>query len=111
MFLTQAKKTYQEKGGRATSAKSPVNFLRDVQDGLSSGSLSGCCRAKFISTVASSMFLHKSYPTKEEYSHVAQVIVKVYTFMRLGGGTGHVSSSQSHNGQLCSHISLCHRIT
>lgn len=69
----------------------PVNFPRAVLEGLSSGCLSGKSRTKFISTVAASVFHHKSYPTKDEYNHVAEQMVEAYPFMQLGSGKGHVS--------------------
>ena len=71
--------------------KLPVNYPRAIKEGLSNGCLSGSSRTKFVSAVAVSMFNHKSYPTKEEYNHVAEQIVQAYPFMRLGCGAGHVS--------------------
>ena len=62
-----------------------------LQEGLNSGNLNGKARTKFISSVASAMFHDKSYPTKEEYDHIAEQIVNCYPLMSFGPGKGHVS--------------------
>lgn len=67
----------------------PRNYPRIVKDGIAKGCLTGRARTKFISTVAATVFYHKSYPTKDEYTHVAQQIIKNHPFMNSGRGSGH----------------------
>jgi len=74
---------------------------RELSDGIAKGCLTGRARTKFISTVAATVFYHKSYPTKDEYTHVAQQIIKNHPFMNSGRGSGHVSQL------LCSYITYC----
>ena len=63
----------------------PVNFNPTIAEALRNESLSGKSRAKFISVIAESIFRHKSYPTADEYEHVAQQIVKKWPFLSKGG--------------------------
>ena len=60
----------------------PQNFPQAI-------STDGKPRAKFITIIAQSIYRHKSYPTDEEYIHVAQELVKKWPF--LDGGKGIVS--------------------
>lgn len=62
-----------------------------VAVGIENGCLTGRERTKFIATVAALLFYHKSYPSKDEYTHVPQQIVKQYPFMASRRGGGHVS--------------------
>ena len=52
------------------------NYPKDVMEELSHNRLSGKARAKFIASVCSAIFTHKSLPTTPEYNHVAEQIVK-----------------------------------
>ena len=67
----------------------PQNFPQTISTGLISHKLTGKPRAKFITIIAQSIYRHKSYPTDEEYIHVAQELVKKWPF--LDGGKGIVS--------------------
>ena len=67
----------------------PSNFQQKIMIGLEEQRLVGRARAKFITTIAEAMFRYKSYPTREEYQHVAMQIIKKWEF--LGRQTGHVS--------------------
>lgn len=73
-----------------TPFEMPRNYPTKIQAGLDEKSLTGRARAKFITTIAESVYRFKSYPTREEYEHVAQQIVKTFSF--LASSTGHVSS-------------------
>ena len=63
----------------------PVNFNPTIADALTNKSLCGKPRTKFISVIAEAIFRHKSYPTTEEYEHVAQQIVKKWPFLNKSG--------------------------
>jgi len=67
----------------------PSNFQQKIMVGLKEQQLVGRARAKFITTIAEAMFRFKSYPTREEYQHVAMQIIKKWEF--LGRQTGYVS--------------------
>ena len=67
----------------------PRNFQPKIQAGLDEKNLTGRTRAKFITSIAEAMYRFKSYPTKEEYDHVAKQIVKKWSF--LDTRSGHVS--------------------
>ena len=54
----------------------PVNFNPTIADALRNETLSGKPRTKFVSVIAEAIFRYKSYPTTEEYEHVAQQIVR-----------------------------------
>ncbi len=69
----------------------PRNYPRAVQEGLGKGALTGKARTKFISAVAAAVFRYKSYPSRDEYDHVAEQVVSAYPFMCFGTGRGHVS--------------------
>ena len=58
---------------------------------LRKGMLTGRARPKFITSVASAIFQHKSYPTKDEYDRVGKLIISEYPFLRSSNGTGYVS--------------------
>ena len=68
----------------------PRNFPTTVQIGLDQQALTGRPRAKFITTIAQAVYRFKSYPTADEYRHIAQQIVKKWKF--LEAKNGHVSS-------------------
>ena len=70
----------------------PRNFPAVVMADLSSHMLSSKGKSKFIAAVAASIFRFKSYPTKEEYEHVGQQIIKKFPFLRSASGTGYVSN-------------------
>ena len=53
----------------------PRNFQPKVQEGLDQKNLTGRTRVKFITSIAEAMYRFKSYPTKEEYDHVANQMV------------------------------------
>lgn len=48
----------------------PTNFQHVIQEALDHQSLTGRARAKFITTIAESIYRYKSYHTKSEYEHV-----------------------------------------
>lgn len=73
----------------------PTNFQQKIMIGLEEQRLVGRARAKFITTIAEAMFRFKSYPTREEYQHVAMQIIKKWEF--LGRQTGHVSYTSVHS--------------
>lgn len=75
----------------------PINFQPKIQIGLDENNLTGRTRAKFVTAIAEAMYRFKSYPLKNEYEHVAQQIVKKWTF--LEGANGHVS--QFFNKVVC----------
>ena len=54
----------------------PRNFQPNIQAGLDEKNLTGRARAKFITSIAEAIYRFKSYPTREEYEHVANQIVK-----------------------------------
>ena len=63
----------------------PVNLQSTIADALRNESLSAKSCAKFLSVIADSIFRHKSYPTNDEYEHIAQQIVKKGPFLSKGG--------------------------
>lgn len=69
----------------------PHNFQPKIQEGLDQKNLTGRARAKFITSIAEAMYWFKSYPTKEEYDHVANQMVKKWPFLETR--TGHVSTT------------------
>ena len=69
----------------------PRNFQPNIQAGLDEKNLTGRARAKFITSIAEAIYRFKSYPTREEYEHVANQIVKKWTFLETK--TGHVSNT------------------
>lgn len=71
----------------------PKNYSASVMVGLKQGILSGRKKTKFMSTIASSIFLHKSYPTTDEYNHVCQQIIAKFPFFKSRCGSGYVSSN------------------
>jgi len=70
----------------------PKNFPQDVHKNLKESRLIGRARAKFIAGICSAIFQHKAYPSKAEYDHVGEQIVKKYPFLRSKTGSGYVSS-------------------
>ena len=68
----------------------PRNFQPNIQAGLDENNLTGRARAKFITSIAEAIYRFKSYPTREEYEHVANQIVKKWEFLETR--TGHVSN-------------------
>lgn len=66
----------------------PRNFQPNIQAGLDEQNLTGRARAKFITSIAEAMYRFKSYPTKEEFEHVASQVVKKWKFLETR--TGHV---------------------
>lgn len=69
----------------------PRNYTCMVMTDLTKGMLTGRSKTKFISSIAAAIFRFKSFPTKEEYDHVSQLIISKYPFLRSSSGTGHVS--------------------
>ena len=74
----------------------PTNYPKDVMEELSVNRLSGKARAKFIASVCSAIFIHKSLPTTTEYNHVGEQIINKYPFLKAKSGPGHVRQ--------CNHI-------
>lgn len=66
----------------------PHNFQPNIQAGLDEQNLTGKARAKFITSIAEAMYRFKSYPTKEEFEHIASQMVKKWKFLETR--TGHV---------------------
>lgn len=67
----------------------PCNFQPNIQAGLDDKNLTGRARAKFITSIAEAIYRFKSYPTREEYEHVANRMVQKWTFLETR--SGHVS--------------------
>ena len=67
----------------------PRNFQPKIQAGLDEENLTGKARAKFITSIAEAIYRFKSYPTREEYEHVASRMVQKWEFLETR--TGHVS--------------------
>lgn len=67
----------------------PRNFQPNIQAGLDDKNLTGRARAKFITSIAEAIYRFKSYPTREEYEHVANRMVQKWTFLETR--SGHVS--------------------
>lgn len=63
----------------------PYNYPKLVKEGLKSGSLTGNLRTKYLSTVASYVYSYKEYPTRSEYIHIAEQIVKQHPFLLNNG--------------------------
>ena len=57
----------------------PTNFQQKIMIALEEQRLVGRARAKFITKIAEAMFRFKSYPTREEYQHVAMQIIKKFS--------------------------------
>ena len=70
----------------------PRNYHAVVMEGLEKGFLSGGAKTKFIGSIAAAIFRYKSYPTKDEYEHIGQQIIKKCSFLKSSTGTGYVSS-------------------
>lgn len=89
--VKKIKKKPQKKGPTHTKKKAgsslpqpfklPKNFPQFVRNEISTGVLSGKARTRLIFTVANAIFKYTSYPTKEEYDHIARQIVNEYKFM------------------------------
>ncbi len=58
--------------------------------GLQEGVMTGSTKTKFIGNVAAAVFSFKSYPTKDEYTHIGQQIINKYPFLKSSTGTGYV---------------------
>ena len=69
----------------------PRNFPAIVMNDLKRNMLTVTAKPKFISCVAASIFRFKSYPSDEEYGHVAQSIIEKFPFLRSSNGSGCVS--------------------
>ena len=80
MWSRVASKKKQE-GALPTPFELPINFQPKIQEGLDEKNLTGRARAKFITAIAEAIYRSKSYPTRDEYEHVAQQIVKRWTFL------------------------------
>ena len=59
----------------------PINFPENIKVGLAEKQLVGRKRSKFVTKIAEAMYFQKSYPTSEEYKHVAGVIIKKWPFL------------------------------
>ena len=67
------------------------NYPVMVADGLTKKVLSSKAKPRLISTVAQAMFHKKLFPTRQEYEHVAQLIIEEYPFLKSASGSGYVS--------------------
>ena len=68
----------------------PKNFPPAVALALEGKTLTGKTRAKFVTALANSVFMHKSYPTSRELEDVVRAAIKQWEF--LGTTSGCVSS-------------------
>ena len=64
----------------------PSNLPQNISAGLAAKKLTGRPRTKFVTIIAQSIYRHKSYPTDDEYMHVAQELVKKWSFLDEGKG-------------------------
>ena len=64
----------------------PQNFQCSVLEGLQNKSLTGKARSKFITAIARAIFHHKSYPTRDEYDHVARQAFSKWPFLQARNG-------------------------
>ena len=64
----------------------PLNFSPSISSALEKKRLTGTPRAKFITVVSQSIYRFKNYPTDDEYFHVAQEMVKKWSFLDEGKG-------------------------
>ena len=71
----------------------PRNYPAVVLADLEQSKLCGQARAKFIACIASAIFHHKCYPTKDEYDSVGREIIKKYPFLKSKSGSGYVNIS------------------
>ena len=71
----------------------PSNFSHSVVSGLEEKHLVGKARTKFITAIASAMFQHKSYPTRDEYDHVVQQVFRKWPFLRVRNGDVSLANS------------------
>ena len=69
----------------------PTNYSPVVMAGLQAKSLSGKAPTKFISEIAAAVFMHKSYPTREEKVCMAIQCIKKFLFLESSCGRGFVS--------------------
>ena len=69
----------------------PKHYRRDVEEALKRKALTKDTHSHFLSTVASSMFAFKRYPTSEDYKNVTKAIVQKYSFFKSSVGTPTVS--------------------
>ena len=67
----------------------PRNFQPKIQAGLDEKNFTGRVRAKFMISIAEAIYRFKSYPTQEEYQHVARQVVKKWALLETR--KGHVS--------------------
>ena len=64
----------------------PINFPENIKVGLAEKQLVGRKRSKFVTKIAEAMYFQKSYPTLEEYKHVAGVSIKKWPFLEKTAG-------------------------
>ena len=69
----------------------PKNYKPNVELALKSGKITTDTNKAFLSTVAAAMFAYKRYPTADDYSNVARVIIHQYPFMKSPTGKPYVS--------------------
>lgn len=67
----------------------PQNFIPAVAFALQEKKLTGKTRAKFVTALANSVFIYKSYPTSRELEDVCREVIKKWEF--LGTSSGIVS--------------------
>lgn len=73
----------------------PENFRPDVQVALKSGKMTTETRRAYLTQVASSIFNHKLFPTREELTRVALDIIKRYPFLQSPAHCGSRTVSRS----------------
>lgn len=71
----------------------PKHYRADVEVALTSKKMNTETTSAFLSSIASSMLVHKKYPTRNDYINVARTVVEKYDFMgtQFVEGTPYVS--------------------
>ena len=76
----------------------PKHYRPDVEVALKSGKMTIDATKALLSTVAAAMFAYKRYPTADDYSNVARVVIHHYPFMKSLTGKPYVSYSFNDYG-------------
>ena len=74
----------------------PVNVPENIQVGLAEKQLVGRKKRKSVTKIAEAIYFQKSYPTTEEYKHVAGVIIKKWPFLEKTAGQVAICNSVSY---------------
>ena len=79
------------------------NYPCMVMSDLKRGMLTGRSKTKFVASIAAAIFRFKSYPTKDEYEHVSQLIISAYPFLKSSSGSGYVRSLNLATNKIAIH--------